>query len=146
MKKHTNIKFSIILLIQIISFQLFAQNEDLLKIENGIKILEENREVSCLSFSTDQNYTKFHNDLLKKFGKPEFEGYTAVFDSLKIKRWAKDPIIIRYEVISVKGFENNWKSITIMAETIQYDLLQPGTKSEKRIRKYLTRNIKRNFE
>ena len=139
-------KYLVILLLQIISIQLFAQNEDFLKIENGISILEKNREVSCLSFSTNQNYSEFHNDLLKKFGKPEFEGYTAVFDSIIIKRWAKNPIVLRYQVISVKGFENNWKTIFIMAETNdQIDLLQPRTKSEKRIKRYLKRKIKRNF-
>ena len=138
----------IIIILLFFSLQLYSQEEKFLEIENGISIVN-NRELSCLSFSTDQSYKEFHDALLKEFGSPRFEEYIAIFDSVRNFWWAKEPIIIRYRVFSIQGSHDNWKNIGIMAETIspeKRDLLIPGTKSYKRIKRFINRKINRHFE
>ena len=139
------IKFYLPILICFLYTNIYSQ-ENHYKINNGYQRLSDDRMVSSLSFSVENDYKDFLTALETDFGKANFENYFYVWKKIKVKNWSKRRCTLRVQVSHVKGFNEEWKNITITLETRKKnDLLEVNTDSYIEVIKYFTELVNNVF-
>ena len=68
------------------------------------------------AFYTQSEVDKFYEKIFEDFGKPKIVKYSLVWDSIRVKKWSRNNVIIMIDKSHVNGFDESWTMIGITVE------------------------------